>query len=111
MKLLALLKPYRLLIAAALVLAFFQSLATLYLPTLLADIVDNGVVTGDTRYIIRVGGVMLLITLGGALCAVAGSFVAAKIALGFGRLLRKTIFAKVEGFSLHEFNTFSTASL
>src|SRR5690348_1273366 len=56
------LKPYRGLIAVVLVLAFLQSLANLYLPTLMADIVDTGIVTGDTNYILRVGGLMLLIT-------------------------------------------------
>ncbi len=50
---LRMLKPYRSAIVVALVLAFLQSLATLYLPTLIADVVDHGVVTGDTGYIIR----------------------------------------------------------
>ena len=82
------LKPFRALIALVLALAFLQSLANLYLPTLMADIVDKGIVTGDTNYIMRVGGVMLLITLGGTLCAVVGAFFAARVAVGFGRIVR-----------------------
>ena len=105
------LKPFRALIALVLALAFLQSLANLYLPTLMADIVDNGIVTGDTNYILRVGGVMLLVTLGGTLCAVVGAFFAARVAVGFGRIVRRKLFTHVEDFSLHEFDTVSTASL
>jgi ATP-binding cassette subfamily B protein len=105
------LKPFRALIALVLALAFLQSLANLYLPTLMADIVDKGIVTGDTNYIMRVGGVMLLITLGGTLCAVVGAFFAARVAVGFGRIVRRKLFTHVEDFSLHEFDTVSTASL
>ena len=105
------LKPYRGLIAVVLVLAFLQSLANLYLPTLMADIVDTGIVTGDTNYILRVGGLMLLITLGGVVCAIVGAYFAARVAVGFGRIIRRELFTHVEKFSLHEFDTVSTASL
>ncbi|HET8909790.1 MAG TPA: ABC transporter ATP-binding protein [Ktedonobacterales bacterium] len=105
------LKPYRALIALVLVLAFLQSLANLYLPTLMADIVDNGIVNGDNDYIMRVGGVMLLITFGGTLCAILGAYFAARVAVGFGRSVRRNLFSHVERFSLHEFDTVSTASL
>lgn len=105
------LKPFRALIALVLVLAFLQSLANLYLPTLMADIVDNGIVNGDNDYIMRVGGVMLLITLGGTLCAILGAYFAARVAVGFGRSVRRNLFSHVERFSLHEFDTVSTASL
>ena len=60
-KLLRFIKPYRRFIALVFVLVFAQSLANLYLPTLMADIVDTGIVKGDTGYILRVGGVMLLV--------------------------------------------------
>ena len=73
-RLLRFLKPYRMFVAFVLVLAFLQSLANLYLPTLMADIVDTGIVKGDTGYIMRVGGFMLLIAIGGTICAIAGSF-------------------------------------
>jgi ATP-binding cassette, subfamily B, multidrug efflux pump len=110
-RLLGLIKPYRGFIAIILGMAFLQSLANLYLPTLMADIVDNGIVKSNVGYIIRVGGLMVLITLGGAACAVAGSFFSSQVAIGFGRILRGRIFKHVEQFSLHEFDSFSTASL
>jgi ATP-binding cassette subfamily B multidrug efflux pump len=110
-RLLRYLKPFRGAVALVLVLVFLQSLANLYLPTLMADIVDKGIVTGDTDYIVRIGGLMLLITLGGTICAVVASFFSARSAVGFGRLVRGKLFAHVEGFSLHEFDTVGTASL
>ncbi|HZU75727.1 MAG TPA: ABC transporter ATP-binding protein [Dehalococcoidia bacterium] len=105
------LKPYRGYIAIVLALAFLQSLANLYLPTLNADIVDNGIVKNDTGYILREGGLMLLVTVGGAICAVIGAFFASRTAVGFGRIIRARLFTHVERFSLHEFDTVSTASL
>jgi ATP-binding cassette subfamily B multidrug efflux pump len=110
-RLLALLKPYRGSIAIILTLAFLQSVANLYLPTLMADIVNNGIVKSNIGYIVRAGGLMVLVTLGGAVCAVVGSFFASQVAIGFGRILRGRIFKHVEQFSLHEFDRFSTASL
>jgi ATP-binding cassette subfamily B protein len=111
LKLLRLLRPYRISIVIILVLAFFQSLATLYLPTLMADIVDGGIVKGDTGYIVRIGIVMLVVTILGMICAIAGSFFSAKVSIGFGRIIRGRVFSQVEDFSLNEFDTFSTASL
>ncbi len=110
-RLFRLLKPYRVTLAVVIVLAFAQAFANLYLPTLMADIVDTGIVKGDTNYILRVGGVMLLITVAGMLCAIAGSYFGARVATGFGRLIRGRLFSRVEQFSLHEFDTVSTASL
>ena len=105
------LKPFRGPIALVLVLVFLQSLANLYLPTLMADIVDTGIVNGDTGYIVRVGGIMLAIAFGGAICAIISSFFAARTAVGFGRDLRGRLFNHVENFSLHEFDSLGTASL
>src|SRR5712691_138651 len=105
------LKPYRAPIALIFVLVFLQSLANLYLPTLMADIVDTGIVKGDTSYILHVGGIMLLITIGGTICAIVASFFSARVAIGFGRLIRARLFTHVENFSLHEFDTVGTASL
>jgi len=110
-KLLRLIKPYRMLIVLVLVLAFAQSLANLYLPTLMADIVDNGIVKQDTGYIWSVGGLMLLVTLGGAIASIAGSFFSSRVATGFGKIIRGEIFNHVEQFSLHEFDQVSAASL
>ncbi|MDQ2885647.1 MAG: ABC transporter ATP-binding protein/permease [Chloroflexota bacterium] len=105
------LKPYRPLIALVVLLVFIQSLANLYLPTLMADIVDNGIVKGDTNYILRVGGLMLLVTIVGTIAAVISSYFASRVAIGFGRLIRGKLFTHVENFSLHEFDKMGTASL
>ncbi len=110
-KLLRFMQPYRMALVLVLVLAFAQSFAYLYLPTLMADIVDNGVVKGDTAYIWRVGGLMLLVTIGGTVCAIIGSFFSARVATGFGKIIRGKIFTHAEQFSLHEFDTVSTASM
>lgn len=105
------LKPYRWLVAAVLVFVFFQTLSELYLPTLMADIVDKGVVNGDTPYIWRIGGLMLLVALGGMACSIAASYFSSKAATGFGKLLRGKVFKHVSNFSLEEFDTIGTASL
>ncbi|WP_199617645.1 ABC transporter ATP-binding protein [Paenibacillus alkalitolerans] len=110
-KLFRFLKPYRLQVVLVLVLVFLQSLAELYLPTLMADIVDRGVVQGDTSYIWRIGGLMLLVAGAGAVCAVGGSLWAARSSGGFARDLRSRVFAHVERFSLNEFDKIGTASL
>ncbi len=111
MKLLRFMKPYRMSLVVVVVLAFAQSLANLYLPTLMADIVDKGIVNKDIGYIWRIGGLMLLVAIGGTIAAVIGSFFAARIATGFGKIIRGKIFNHVEQFSLHEFDRMSTASL
>ncbi len=105
------LKPYRIPIALVFVLIFLQSLSDLYLPTLMANIVDTGIVKGDTSYILRIGSFMLVVAIGGTICAVAGNFYAARVAIGFGRLVRGKLFTHVERFSLHEFDQVGTASL
>src|ERR1700704_3499654 len=99
------LKPYRMQIGVVLIFVLLQALSDLYLPTLMADIVDTGIVKGDTTYILHVGGFMLAIAIGGALCAIIASFFSSRIAIGFGRILRGKIFNNVETFSLHEFDT------
>lgn len=105
------LKPYRWLVAAVLVFVFFQTLSELYLPTLMADIVDKGVVNGDTPYIWRIGGLMLVVALGGMACSIAASYFSSRAATGFGKLLRGKVFKHVSNFSLEEFDTIGTASL
>lgn len=111
LKLFAYLKPYRASIAIVLALIFLQSLSDLYLPTLMADIVDIGVVQGDTPYILRIGGFMLLVAAAGTVCSVAASYYSSKVAAGFGRRLRGRVFEHVENFSLQEFDRIGTASL
>lgn len=111
LKLFAYLKPYRVPIAIVLALIFLQSLSDLYLPTLMADIVDIGVVQGDTPYILRIGGFMLLVAAAGTACSVAASYYSSKVAAGFGQRLRGSVFEHVENFSLQEFDRIGTASL
>ncbi len=92
-------------------LVFVQTLSELYLPTLMSDIVDTGIVKGDISYIIRIGTLMLLIAAGGTVCSILVSYLSAKTSVGFGRLLRSKVFSRVEDFSLQEFNRFGTATL
>jgi ATP-binding cassette subfamily B protein len=110
-KLLRFMQPFKAAIAALLSLAFLQCLANLALPRLMADMVDVGVARGDLGYILRTGGVMLLIAVAGTSCAIGAAFFSARTATGFGRIVREQLFTHVERFSLHEFDTFSTASL
>jgi ATP-binding cassette subfamily B multidrug efflux pump len=110
-KLLKNLKPYWLSIIGVMVFVFLQSLSELYLPTLMSDIVDTGVVNGDVNYIIGIGGWMILIAVMAMISSVLGSYLAAKTATGFARDLRTKVFTKVESFSLEEFDEKGTASL
>jgi ATP-binding cassette subfamily B protein len=111
LKLFRLLSPYRGQVAVVLVLALAQSIGFLLLPRLMSDIVDKGIVPGDQGAIFRIGGVMLLMSTAATACAIVASFYAAKVASGFGRILRGTIFARVEHLSIHQFDRFSSASL
>ncbi|GGD93047.1 ABC transporter ATP-binding protein [Paenibacillus nasutitermitis] len=111
MKLLRFLKPYRTPVIFVLILVLLQSLSDLYLPTLMADIVDKGVVTGDTPYIWKIGGVMMVIALLGAVCSVGASYLSAKASGGFGKDVRSRVFSHVSQFSLNEFDKIGTASL
>jgi len=111
LKLFRLIKPYRGYVAIVLVLALAQSIGFLLLPRLMSDIVDKGIVKGDQRAILQIGGLMLLMSIVATLCAIAGSFFSSKVATGFGRILRGAIFARVEHFSIHQFDRFGAASL
>ena len=111
LKLFRLITPFKGYVALVLTLALAQSIGSLLLPRMMSDIVDQGIVKGDQRAILEIGGLMLLISIVATLCAIAGSYFAAKIATGFGRLLRGAIFARVEHFSIHQFDRFSSASL
>ena len=110
-KILRFLNPYRWLLVLVFVLAIGQVTANLYLPNLMANIVDYGIVKSDTGYIWRTGGIMGLVAIGGAICAVVGIFFSSRVATGMGKIIRAQIFYKVQRFSLHEFDTVSTASL
>ncbi|KFF60900.1 multidrug ABC transporter ATPase [Cryobacterium sp. MLB-32] len=105
------LRPYGRLLLAVIVFQLAQSIASLFLPTLNADIIDKGVATGDTAYILRVGGVMLLITFAQILCAVAAVYFGAKVAMKVGRDLRGAVFMRVGEFSEQEVTRFGAPSL
>jgi ATP-binding cassette subfamily B protein len=77
----------------------------------MADIVDQGIVRGDTTKIYTIGGLMLLVAIAATVTAIAGSYFSSQIATGFGRIVRGRIFDRVSHFSLHQFDHFSTASL
>lgn len=105
------LRPYRLYVTLGVVLIFLQSLASLYLPNLMSNIVDVGVEGHNVPYIVKVGGFMLLVTILGVICSVLASYFTSVAAAGFGKLLRRDIFTHVENFTLHEFDTIGTSSL
>lgn len=110
-KLLKYLKPYWLQVVFLLASIAVQVWCTLQLPTLMADIVNNGIVTGDTAYIWNIGMLMLLYALIIAFCAFIGSFFSARIGSAFAKNLREDIFKKILSFSISEIDKFSTASL
>ena len=105
------LRPHQRLLVAVVVFQLAQSIASLYLPTLNADIIDQGVATGDTGYILTMGAVMLLITLLQIACAVIAVYFGAKAAMSLGRDLRDAIFGRVGEFSEQEVSRFGAASL
>ena len=111
LKLFKYLKPYIWLIIPLIILIYLQVMANLSLPDLMAKIVDNGIIGGDMNAIIKNGLIMLGVTLGGGVAAVGVGFLSARTATGFARDVRQKVFKKVEGFSIVEFNKFSTASL
>ncbi|HWQ88535.1 MAG TPA: ABC transporter ATP-binding protein [Desulfitobacteriaceae bacterium] len=111
LKLFKYLRPFAISVAVVLVLIFLQSLVELYLPTLMADIVDRGIVPGDTNYILRIGGFMLIIAAGSAVCSILAGYMSSKIATGYSKNLRSSVFSRVQSYSLHEFNKLGTASL
>lgn len=110
-KLFKYLKPYIWLIIPLVILTYLQVMATLQLPDYMAKIINEGIIAGDMNAIYTNGGLMLLVTLGGAAAAVGVGYLAARIATSFARDIRRKVFEKVESFSVAEFNTFSTASL
>ncbi|MEO8814854.1 MAG: ABC transporter ATP-binding protein [Mycobacterium sp.] len=104
-------RPYRWLVAAVMALQLISTLASLYLPTINATIIDDGVVRGDTAVIVRLGTVMLAITVLQVLCAIAAVYCGARTGTGFGRDLRSAMFSAVTGFSERETTGFGAASL
>ena len=111
LKLFRFLKPYTLPVIVTVILVFLQSMAELYLPTLMSDVVNKGITNGNINYIMNTGAFMLLVALGDTLCASLAVFLSSQVAMGFGRIIRAELFAHVTKFSLHEFDKFSTPSL
>jgi ATP-binding cassette, subfamily B, multidrug efflux pump len=105
------LRPYRKPLSLVLLLQLAQTLATLYLPTLNADIIDRGVIFHNTHYILKTGAFMLGITLVQIVCAVGAVYFGAKVAMALGRDVRHGLFSRVQRFSDREVNHFGTPTL
>ncbi len=105
------LRPYWRLILPGVIIVLMQAIAALYLPTLNADIINNGVAKSDTGYILRFGGYMLLVAGLQTACAIGSGYLAAKASMSFGRDVRQALFRKVESFSQSELNHFGAPSL
>ena len=105
------LRPYWPLLLGVVVFQLGQSIASLYLPTLNADIIDKGVAKGDTGYILSTGMLMLLITLGQVVFSVVAVYFGARLAMAFGRDVRGAVFHQVGQFSEREVSKFGAPSL
>jgi len=104
-------RPYRRLVAVVMVLQLISTLASLYLPTVNAAIIDDGVAKGDTETIVELGGVMLAVTGLQVLCSVGAVYFGSRTGMGFGRDVRSAVFHHVTGFSAQETARFGAASL
>jgi ATP-binding cassette, subfamily B, multidrug efflux pump len=110
-KLLKNLSVYKWIVLTVLGFIFLQAMADLFLPTLMADIIDKGVVVGNTPYIWKIGGWMLLVSALGGSASVIASYYSSQAAMGFGRDIRRKVFYHIDKFSLQEFDEIGTASL
>ncbi|GKQ35059.1 ABC transporter ATP-binding protein [Streptomyces sp. A012304] len=105
------LRPYRKPIALLVLLQLLQTCATLYLPTLNADIIDDGVVHGDTGYILTYGGLMVGVSLVQVVCNIGAVYYGARTASALGRDMRAAVFDRVQSFSAREVGHFGAPSL
>lgn len=105
------LRPYKKPIALLVALQFLQTCASLYLPTLNADIIDDGVVKGDSGYILSYGALMIGISLAQVVCNIGAVFYGARTAAALGRDLRAAVFDRVQSFSAREVGHFGAPSL
>jgi ATP-binding cassette subfamily B multidrug efflux pump len=108
---LSFMRPYRKWLTIVVVMQFLQTLAALYLPTLNADIIDYGVVKGDTGYIFGTGAIMLGIAFGQIIASLLAVYFGAKTAMAVGRDMRGALFDRVQAFSTREVGHFGTPSL
>ena len=104
-------RPYRRLVAAVMTLQLVSTLASLYLPTVNATIIDDGIAKGDTGTIVRLGGLMFAVTALQVLCAVGAVYFGSRAGMGFGRDLRSAIFHHVTGLSAEEAARFGAPTL
>ena len=104
-------KRYVSLIILSLAFLFGQAMCELALPGYMSDIINNGIVMSDMDYIWRTGIIMIAVSCGSVICSIMGSFMAARIAAGSSRRIRRELFRKVTDFSAAELEEFSTASL
>ncbi len=111
LKLFKYLKSYTPQLLALIFLIFIKVAAILQLPDYMAKIINEGIIKSNSDIIFYNGAIMLLITLGGAICTIGANYLSSRIATGFSRDIRNKVFSQVEGFSLMEFNKFSIASL
>ncbi|MGW5351503.1 ABC transporter ATP-binding protein [Streptomyces sp. NPDC004031] len=103
--------PYKRPIGALVALQFVSTLAALFLPTLNADIIDNGVVKGDSGYIVGMGATMLGVTVVQVLCAICAVYYGARTSMAIGRDIRAAVFDQVQSFSAREVGQFGAPSL
>lgn len=103
--------PYKRAIGLLVALQLLQTCATLYLPTLNADIIDNGVVKGDTGYIMELGGLMIAVSVAQVLGQIGAVYYGARTASALGRDVRAAIFDRVQSFSAREVGQFGAPSL
>lgn len=104
-------KPYVAQILAVIVFQLASTIATLYLPSLNAKIIDEGVSRGDTNYIWQTGALMLAVALGQVITAIAGVYFGSRVAMAMGRDLRRDVFRKVSSFSAKDVNSFGAPTL
>jgi ATP-binding cassette, subfamily B, multidrug efflux pump len=103
--------PYKRPISLLVTLQLVQTIGALFLPTLNADIIDNGVVKGDTGYIFAMGGVMLGVTVVQVVCAIGAVYFGARTSMAVGRDIRRSVFDQVQSFSAREVGQFGAPSL
>ncbi len=110
-KLLHFLSPYKKRLTLMLLLLFLQVLGTLYIPTLTAGMVNNGIIQGDLDYVWKTSGFMLMVALVTASVSIFGTYLSTYISTGMGRDIRGALFRKTQAFSANNFNQFGAASL
>ncbi|MFR3558255.1 MAG: ABC transporter ATP-binding protein [Paraclostridium sordellii] len=111
LKLLKNLKKYKWVVVIIFLLVFIQALCDVYLPNLMSNIVDIGIINNDKAYILKIGFIMLGVSLIGVIATILANYFGAKVAMGFGRDIREKVFEQVETFSLKEVNDLGVSSL